>query len=67
MVDYRSILRLYSQGNSQREIAREINNSRHTISDVLIQAKAAGITWPLDDDVTNEEIQEISNLSTYSI
>ena len=59
MVDYRSILRLHSQGNSQREIEREVNSSRHTISEVLIQAKAAGITWPLDDDVTNEDIREI--------
>jgi hypothetical protein len=48
MVDYRSILRLHSQGNSQREIEREVNSSRHTISEVLIQAEAAGITWPLD-------------------
>ena len=46
MVDYRSILRLHSQGNSQRELEREINSSRHTISEVLIQATAAGITWP---------------------
>ena len=59
MVDYRSILRLHSQGNSQREIEREINSSRHTISEVLVQANAAGITWPLDDDVTNEDIQDI--------
>ncbi len=59
MVDYRSILRLHSQGNSQREIARELFCSRHTISDVLIQAMAAGITWPLDDDISNEDIQEI--------
>ena len=59
MVDYRSILRLHSQGNSQREIEREVNSSRHTISEVLIQAEAAGITWPLDDDVTNEDIQEV--------
>ena len=44
MVDYRSILRLHSQGNSQREIARELFCSRHTISDLLIQAMAAGIT-----------------------
>ena len=48
MVDYRNILRLHSQGNSQREIEREVNSSRHTISEVLIQAEAAGITWPLD-------------------
>lgn len=59
MVDYRSILRLHSQGNSQREIEREINSSRHTISEVLLRAKAANIAWPLDDDVTNEEIQNV--------
>ena len=59
MIDYRSILRLHSQGNSQREIEREIHSSRHTISEVLVQANAAGIAWPLDDDVTNEDIQDI--------
>lgn len=59
MIDYRNILRLHSQGNSQREIERELCCSRHTISNVLIQAEAAGIAWPLDDDVTNENIQEI--------
>jgi hypothetical protein len=64
MVDYRSILRLHSQGNSQREIERELNSSRHTISEVLVQAKAAGITWPLDDDVTNEDIQEFCSLGS---
>ena len=59
MIDYRNILRLHSQGNSQREIERELCCSRHTISEVIIQAEAAGIAWPLDDDVTNESIQEI--------
>ena len=58
MVDYRNILRLQSQGHSQREIERELYCSRHTISEVLIRAKAAGIVWPLEDDVTNEDIQE---------
>ena len=57
MVDYRNILRLQSQGHSQREIERELYCSRHTISEVLIRAKAAGIAWPLEDDVTNEDIQ----------
>ena len=59
MVDYRNILRLQSQGYSQREIERELYCSRHTISEVLIRAKAAGIAWPLEDDVTNEDIQAI--------
>ena len=59
MVDYRNILRLQSQGHSQREIERELYCSRHTISEVLIRAKSAGIAWPLEDDVTNEDIQAI--------
>ena len=48
MVDYRNILRLQSQGHSQREIERELYCSRHTISEVLIRAKSAGIAWPLE-------------------
>ena len=59
MIDYRSILRLHSQGRSQREIERNINSSRHTISEVLSRAAAVGLSWPLDDDVTNEDIQEV--------
>lgn len=59
MFDYRNILRLHSQGHSQREIARELCSSRHTISEVLSGQKAAGIVWPLENDVTNEDIQAI--------
>ena len=59
MTDYRNILRLHSQGHSQRELERELHCSRHTISAVLVQSAAAGITWPLEDGVTNEDIQEI--------
>lgn len=59
MVDNRNILRLQSQGHSQREIERELYCSRHTISEVLIRAKTAGIAWTLEDDVTNEDIPAI--------
>ena len=59
MTDYRNILRLHSQGHSQRELERELHCSRHTISEVLVQSAAAGITWPVEDGVTNEDIQEI--------
>ena len=59
MTDYRNILRLHSLGHSQREMERELSCSRHTISEVLVQAAAVGISWPLDDSVTNEDIQEI--------
>lgn len=56
MIDYRNILRLHSEGHSQREIERELYCSRHTIADVLGKAKETGISWPLSDDVTNEMI-----------
>ena len=59
MANYREILRLYSLGTSQRSIAREVQSSRDTVADVIKAAEAAGIAWPLDDDVTNGDIQEI--------
>ena len=59
MTNYREILRLHSLGSSQRSIAREVQSSRDTVADVIKAAKAAGITWRLDDDVANEDIQEV--------
>ena len=58
MVDYREILRLHSLGNSQRSIALGVQSSRDTVSAVLIAAKAAGVSWPLRDEITNQELQE---------
>lgn len=59
MTDYREILRLLSLEHSQRSVAREAKCSRDTVAEVLKAAAAAGIAWPLDDDVTNKDIQEI--------
>ena len=59
MANYREILRLNSLGNSQRSIAREVKSSRDTVAEAIKAAEAAGITWPLDDDITNEDIREI--------
>ena len=58
MIDYREILRLNSLGTSQRGIAREVQSSRDTVARVLAVAKAAGVSWPLGEDVTNEMIQD---------
>ena len=59
MVDYMEILRLSSDPkNSQRCIASIIHSSRHTICDVLEAAKKAGVSWPLDDTVTNEMLKQ---------
>ena len=46
MVDYREILRLDHEGQYQRQIASSVVNSRNTVSDVLVAAKAVGIEWP---------------------
>ena len=59
MVDYREILRLQDLGDSQRSIALKIQSSRNTVSAVIVAAQAAGVSWPLGDDITNEDIQEI--------
>lgn len=59
MVDYREILRLNSLGNSIRAIAQMVQSSRDTVSNTIKVAKATGITWPLEDDVTNEDLQAI--------
>ena len=59
MANYREILRLHSLGTSQRSIAREVQSSRDTVADAIKAADAAGLVWPLDDDATNEDIQEL--------
>lgn len=59
MVDYREILRLKSLGYANRRIEAAVQSSHHTIEDTLNAAKAAGVSWPLDDDITNEELQSI--------
>lgn len=59
MVDYREILRLFSLGNSIRSIANIVQSSRDTVSTTIKVAKAAGISWPLDDDVSNQDLQEV--------
>ena len=60
MVDYREILRLSSNPkNGQRMIASAVHSSRHTIHDVQEAARKAGITWPLDESVTNDALKSI--------
>lgn len=73
MANYREILRLHSLGTSQRGIAWEVRSSRDTVADVIKAAHAAGITWPLDEDITNGDLQEIlfpgkyANASPYTM
>ncbi|MCI8526984.1 MAG: hypothetical protein HFF17_13980 [Oscillospiraceae bacterium] len=59
MANYLEILRLDSLNHSQRTIESTVHCSRHTVRSVLQAAKEKQITWPLDDDITNTELEEI--------
>ena len=59
MMDYREILRLRSLGFSQRQLEREKIVGREKSKEIYQAADRVGIHWPLDDDVTNEMIQEV--------
>lgn len=57
MIDYREILRLHSKGHSQRTICSGVHCSDHTVRNVLQAAAAQGIHWPLDEDITNADLE----------
>ncbi len=59
MVNYKEILRLASEDTSQRQIAVSVGHSRDTVSEFLAAAKAHNLTWPLEESVTNEQIEAI--------
>lgn len=59
MIDYREILRLHSQNHSQRRIEASVHSSHQTVKAVLENAAKYGISWPLDDEMTNEKLNEI--------
>lgn len=59
MVNYREILRMTADGNyGIRQIKAGAHCSYEKIRETQEAAKAKGIKWPLDDDVTNEELKE---------
>lgn len=58
MTKYREILRLYSQGISQRSIALSCECSRNTVSKVVARAKELNITWPLSSEITDGELEK---------
>lgn len=53
----REVLRLHhDSGLGQRPIARCLNISRTTVGDYLHRAKMAGLSWPLPDAVTDQQL-----------
>lgn len=59
MVDYKAILRLNSEKLSLRQIAARVGNSHHTVKNVIDTATKNGVAWPIEEDVTNQELEKL--------
>ncbi len=59
MTKYREILRLYSLGFSQQNIAYSCSVSKKTVNRVINKAKELNIFWPLDDKQADDVLGEL--------
>ena len=59
MINYREILRLISLGYTQRQIAESVHCSRNTVRDTEHSAKKLGLSWPLEDSMTNAILESM--------
>lgn len=59
MTKYREILRLHSLGFSQQNIAYSCSVSKKTVNRVVNKAKNSNIFWPLDDNQTDDVLEEL--------
>ena len=57
MRQMRYLLRLHHDGVSTREIGRLLGVARSTIQGNLKRVAAAGLSWPLADDITDEVLE----------
>jgi len=59
MTNYREILRLLSQGISQRSIAVSCGCSRSTVQRTIARAEENGLKWPLPPELTDERLRKV--------
>ena len=59
MTGYREILRLSTQGISQRSIAKSCACSRNTVAKVLAQAQQSRLEWSAIHGLTDGELQNL--------
>ena len=59
MTKYREIIRLHSLNFSERNIALSCSVSRNTVSKVLKKANEMNISWPLDETMTDDALENI--------
>jgi len=56
----KEVLRLKFDGKqSNRNIAASCSISRSTVADCLLRAKAAGLSWPLPDDLSETALDQL--------
>ncbi|KYK49930.1 hypothetical protein A1D31_39390 [Bradyrhizobium liaoningense] len=53
----RDVIRLKSAGMPTREIARRVGTAPSTVRLTVRRFEAAGLTWPLPDDVTDTVLE----------
>jgi transposase len=54
----REVLRLKAAGFSDRKIAAAIGSARSTVQECVRRAQAAGLGWPLSEDLDESALQE---------
>lgn len=59
MTQYHEILRLYSHGISKSGIAASCGCARKTVTKVLDRAKELQISWPLNQEMTDGELEKL--------
>lgn len=59
MTSYREILRLYSQGLSQRSIAASCGCGKGTVQRTIEHAREYGLEWPLPLEMTDERLRKL--------
>ncbi|MCL2791442.1 MAG: IS21 family transposase [Desulfobulbus sp.] len=59
MTSYREILRLNSQGLSQRSIAASCGCGKGTVQRIITHAMEQGLVWPLPPEVTDERLRQL--------
>lgn len=52
----KAVLKLSHENVSNREIARRLNISAGSVSNYLARARSSGLSWPLNDDWTDDKV-----------
>lgn len=64
MTNYREILRLHSQGLSQRSIAASCGCGKGTVQRTVEHARKHNLAWPLQPEMTNERLRDLFSPSS---